>query len=531
MLKAMKAVLRTVPTILVFGLLGVVGYWGHHSGWKAPKWSDIAGKPQQAEDWCKAHNVQNSRCIACHPELAGENAADWCKEHGVPESACAICHPEILTTGKAADWCKEHGVPESGCNLCHSDIVRKGELPKDATARAVTTDAESRATKDPLACRSHFMRVQFASPEAVVKAGVKLAKVEEQMIPVTLSVNGEVRSIPAKTARCSPRVAGSIFEVRKALGDVVVKGELLALVDAAEVGKAKSAFLESLALLDVKQQVVTRLRASTSEGFRSQAELAEAEAQLREVKVRLFAAQQGLSNLGIAVNAEDYVGQSLTEVAEKLKFIGLPQELLKDLASRTGSANLIGVTSPINGVLTAVDAVRGEVVDVSKPLFVVADTSTLWVALAVGLEDVSRLHLGQRVIFAPDGARDEPAVGQISWMSTAVDETTRMLEVRAEVPNPEGALRAGSFGKGRVVVRQGEKAAAIPVEAVNWEGCCYVAFVRLSDEIFQTRKIKLGVRKDGMQEILAGVAPGEIVAAEGSDVLRRDILRANLGAG
>ena len=116
---------RYLPSIVVFGLLGLVAWWGHHSGWKAPKISELfaSSSKKTKEDWCESHNVPDSRCIACHPELGGGNPKDWCKEHGVAESKCTTCHPEILKGGKAADWCREHGVPESQCLKCNPDLT------------------------------------------------------------------------------------------------------------------------------------------------------------------------------------------------------------------------------------------------------------------------------------------------------------------------------------------------------------------------------------------------------------------------
>src|SRR4051794_38242728 len=91
-----------LPTVLVLTALGGIAYWGHRTGWKAPKFSTAAGATAGTggkEDWCEEHGVPDSHCIKCHPELVGANAKDWCPEHGVPESKCTICHPEILKTG------------------------------------------------------------------------------------------------------------------------------------------------------------------------------------------------------------------------------------------------------------------------------------------------------------------------------------------------------------------------------------------------------------------------------------------------
>ena len=49
---------------------------------------------------------------------------DWCEEHQVPESQCTRCNPDLIPAFKATnDWCPEHGVPESQCKLCNPTLV------------------------------------------------------------------------------------------------------------------------------------------------------------------------------------------------------------------------------------------------------------------------------------------------------------------------------------------------------------------------------------------------------------------------
>lgn len=528
---SLRFVTRGLPTALVLGLLAAVGYWGHKTGWKAPKWAELVGeKAAVTEDWCIAHNVPNSRCIVCHPELAGESAADWCTEHGVPESKCVQCHPEILTSGKAADWCVEHGVPESGCTLCHPEIAVMSELAVNSD-RTVTTEAGAEPAKNPTTCQTHLLRVQFASKEAVDKAGIKLALVQERAMPAVISVPGEVRYVQPATARCSSKVVGALWRVEKLQGDTVKQGDILALVDSIEVGRAKVELLAALAALDTKEMTLKRIQTSASEGFRMQTEVLEADSSFKEARVRVFAAQQTFINLGVPVRNEDFAGLADEALAARVRGLGVPESLLESLKDDPRAANLTAVLSPIDGTVIEVNTTRGDVIDSEKTLFVVVDVSRMWVVLAVNPEEVSRLKLGQKVEFAPDGAPDEPVSGEISWIATAMDEVTRTVEVRAEVSNQEGRLRAGAFGRGRVLVRATEKGTAVPETAVNWEGCCFVTFVRLTDEIFQTRKVNLGSRSSGYREVLAGLSPGEAVVTEGSHVLKSDILRNQLGAG
>ena len=523
---------RYLPSIVVFALLGLVAWWGHHSGWKAPKISELfaSSSKKAKEDWCESHNVPDSRCIACHPELGGGNPKDWCKEHGVAESKCTTCHPEILKGGKAADWCREHGVPESGCTTCHPEIAVKGTAPQGSGAK-VTLAPDAKPVSTPMTCQSHALRVQFASPESVRKAGIKLEGVEERPVAARLRAPATVGYDPTRVARLSVRVPGTAWRVDREVGQRVKKGDLLALVDSAEIGRAKAEFLLALAAVDVKDKAQKRVEISSKEGFRTQAELEEARAAHREAKIRQIAAHQALVNLGLPIRMQDVDGQPEEKLAERLKFLGLPEDVRASLAGEFATGNLIPVTSPIDGVVVSREVVAGEVVDPSKTLFVVADTSRMWVQADVRLEDARTVKVGQPVLFRPDGDSEEVGAGKITWMSTAVDEKTRTLRVRAEIENPEGALRAHTFGSARITLRESEKAVAVPSEAVQWEGCCHVVFVRLTDEVFQTRKVRIGAKSGGLTEILIGVLPGEVVVTSGSHVLKSDILKSKLGAG
>jgi cobalt-zinc-cadmium efflux system membrane fusion protein len=155
----------------------------------------------------------------------------------------------------------------------------------------------------------------------------------------------------------------------------------------------------------------------------------------------------------------------------------------------------------------------------------------MWVEMDLPQAEAHRVRLGQEVIFRPDDARDEVVDGRVAWISTSVDEKSRTVKVRADVENASGALRAHSFGRAQIVVRTSSDAVAVPSAAVQWEGCCYVVFVRTSGAIFQTRKVRLGAKDAAFTEIVAGLAAGEVVATRGSHVLKSEILKSSLGAG
>ena len=529
-------VLRRLPTLGVFVLLGGVAYWGHQTGWKAPKFSEVFGRSQvtaEKEDWCSEHNVPDSKCLACHPELAGANAADWCKEHGVPESKCTICHPEILTKGVAGDWCREHGVPESGCTLCHPELAVKGELPQSDMTSGVVADtqpaaATAKSAKDPQTCQTHARRIQFASPEAVHKAGLKLGAVTQRPMAGIVTANAELRYDQTRVAQIAPRVSGIAWQIEKQIGDHVKRGEILAVIASTEVGRAKAEYLEAATLLDAKTKAFRRSEELLSKNVGNRASYEEAESERKQVEIRLFNARQALLNLGLPVGDLE---SSRIPTDQAIQFLGLSDAIRSKLDAKATTTNLIPVASPLDGVVTTCNVVAGEIVDSSKPLFIVADTTRLWVMVDVDLRESRRIATGQQLTFRPDGAPDEAVTGKVTWISTTVDDETRTLRVRADIENSDGQLKAMTFGKAEITFRETPDGIAVPNEAIQWEGCCYVVFVRLTDDIFQTRKVRLGARDAVFSEVLVGVLPGEAVVTTGSHGLKSEILKSSLGAG
>jgi cobalt-zinc-cadmium efflux system membrane fusion protein len=569
-----ETAVRQGGTILVVAGLAGVAWWGHHTGWRAPKFSELFGAKHAAEkeDWCETHNVPLSKCIACNPGLVGADAKDWCKEHGVPESQCTVCHPELLVKGKIDDWCKEHGVPESQCTLCHPEIAVKGDAPASETGAVVSPEPDAKPRPNPLTCKTHMVRVQFASKEAVAKAGVHLEGVVERPMAASVTASGEVEYDATRVARLSPRAAGTAWRVDAEVGRAVKRGDVLALVDAAEVGRAKADLVRAIAALEqrtdaaasrrslveaderlvaLSNEAVERVRASAKDGFRSQSDVkevetklaearirlaerqasaAEAQAAVREARLSILGAEQALVNLGMPVRAEELAGLSERDLVQRMRFLGIPDAARATLDVDATSGSLAPVVAPFDGVVVAREVVAGEQVDAGKTLFVVADVRRMSLVLDLRQEDAARVAVGQDVVFRPDDGGDAVG-GTVAWVSTEADERTRTVRVRADVENPDGRLRAHTFGTGRVVVRESRNAVAVPTSAVHWEGCCHVVFVRLTDEVFQTRKVQIGAHDAHFTEVFAGVAAGEVVAAEGSHVLKSELLKSKLGAG
>ena len=467
-------------------------------------------------------------------ELAGRATADdddWCAEHGVPKTKCVECYPTLFPRGPEFGWCAIHGTHD--CPLCHPEVAELVSAPavtsadRDRAARALAF--APRVVNHPN-CKLHLRRVQVASVDAVRRAGIEFAPAVRAGVTESVDAPAETAFDASRVVRVAPRVPGVVWRVEKRVGDRVAAGDVLAVIDSADAGKIKSEFVHALTHLETTRKNVKVMRDSfgTVEGLK----LIEAEATAEGAELRLIAARDALGYLGLSTAAAEWSGVSPNDAAKRLRLLSLPDAE----AGAAPSANLLAVTAPVGGIVTACESARGDRADPGKPMFTVADSRALRLTLDVRLEDAVRLAKGQRVTFRPDGGAEVEAT--LDWVSTAADEKTRTVTARALVPNPDGRLVARAFGAARVVLRDDPAAVVVPSSAVHWEGNCHVVFVRDrtydradAPKVFHVRSVRPGAVVGDRTEIVAGILPGEIVAAGGSGALRAELLKNNLGAG
>lgn len=503
------AVLNWLPNLVVFSLLGSVLYLGHHTAWKMPKMSMVLGTTTVPAD-------------------------DWCSEHLVPESQCIECKPELYPKPKSFGFCHEHGVAE--CVIHHPELAQvkgKPELPKYDTSGAigvvVRPENNSRNTL-------HTQRIQFVSADSVTKLGIDVDVVQEAKMMDSVSANGELMFDPTRVTHLSAKAPGTVAFVYRTIGDAVRSGDILALVDAAQVGQAKTQLLQAAVQVQLRKHAVDRLGGIAKSGAIAQKSLIEAESSLQEAEVSLISARQALTNLGLDVSGA-LDGKDATKIADDIRFLGIPTSLAATLPRGTSTANLIPVRASYDGVVVASEVVAGEVVETTKTLFTVADPQKIWLLVNVPQESAKYVKRGLPVRFRSE-EESEIVTGNIAWISPSIDEHNRTLSVRVVIENPDGKLRDHTFGTAQIVLREEPNAIVVPTEAVQSTADAHFVFVRdknyfdeAAPKVFHVRQVRMGARDGQHVELLAGVLPGEIIATKGSSVILAQLLRSSLGAG
>ena len=145
--------------------------------------------------------------------------------------------------------------------------------------------------------------------------------------------------------------------------------------------------------------------------------------------------------------------------------------------------------------------------------------------------DCNKIRLNQPVIVSVDGLPGEVFGGRVRWVSSEIDSETRTLKARAEIGNAEGLLRANMFGKAEIFIQDKKPAIVVPKEAVQWEGCCNIVFVKESETLFEPRKVRLGYETEKFYVAEQGLDAGETIVTTGSFLLKTEILKGSIGAG
>ncbi len=427
----------------------------------------------KARPWCNEHGRYEDRCWGCHPEAQDKNRA-YCEEHFLYEDECFLCRPELkgkvgpTTAADAALMCAEHGVPEAECGICHPEMA--GNLkPGEGT----------------------MVRLPAADSAGIV--GVELAPATVGQIAESIECYAELAFNQNRLAQVAAPVGGILQSVDVDLGARVEEKQTVARIWSAAIAEAVAKAVLSHQTLDREQ----KLRADR---VSSERDLQQAEAEHR-------AACQQLRMLGFTEEQINLLGQK-------------PQEQV-----------LVEVRAPFGGEIVERSAVRGALVETGKSLFMLADRSTMWAMLNIPEAALARVKVGQAVELRVEGLPGRTFEGKLTWIAAEVDERSRMARARAEIPNPEGVLRARMFAKARILAGTAEDAVLLPSSAIcAVEGKPFV-FVKLEDDLYEARAVAIGVKFEGRQEVLEGLKPGEKVVVNRGFALKSQWLSSRMGAG
>lgn len=170
------------------------------------------------------------------------------------------------------------------------------------------------------------------------------------------------------------------------------------------------------------------------------------------------------------------------------------------------------LTAPFDGAVQQRHASAGQYIAAGQPVVTLVRDHPLRLKLEVPERDAARLGAGQEVRLTVEG---DPNVhrGRVARLSPSIEERGRTLMVEAEVPNPRGALRPGSFATATIVTSVDEAAIFLPISAIVEFAGTEKVIVAKEGKAVESR-VRTGRRQEGQVQILEGVSAGDAIVVQ-----------------
>lgn len=335
------------------------------------------------------------------------------------------------------------------------------------------------------------------SDEEAEKTGIKLQKLVLQQRSEQLIVTATIQANQDKLAHVGPRVTGRIVKVNTNLGDRVVSGQALAMLDSIELGEARSNYMQAASEASVAQAGFERAQRLHADNIIPEKDYLRARAEHEKARVSLRAASDKLSMMGVD-----------------------PEKL---------SGSIFPLVAPFAGTVIEKKAVLGELATPDKTLFTVADLSILWIESDLFEKDLGKVKPGAKATVSVSAYPGVVFKGRLTYISSTMNKETRTIKARVEVPNHDGRLKPEMFASAAISTSgAGAKTLSVPDEAVLLMQGQATVFVAERGG-YEPRAVEVSERVQGYTVLKSGVVAGESVVVSGAYALKARLLKSQIG--
>ena len=246
------------------------------------------------------------------------------------------------------------------------------------------------------------------------------------------------------------------------------------------------------------------------------------EAQLRTAKAKLELARQNLERAR-DLSQKRVIAQSAFDEAKSQydAAVSTVDETQATIDRKT-------IRAPFSGDLGIRQINAGQYLKSGDPIVQLESLDPIYANFALPQQNIGKLRIGQQVRLQADGYPDKVFTGTVTAINSAVDTSTRNVQIQATISNPEHILRSGMFAAVQVVLPEREGVIMVPATAVEYAPYGDSVFVveTMKDpagkEYLGVREqtVTLGKTRGDQVEILKGLKPGDQIATSGIFKLR-----------
>jgi len=346
--------------------------------------------------------------------------------------------------------------------------------------------------------------------------GVHVGQATRTTATGSMTLSGVLRLNEQRAAQISSLLDGQVVSLGADLGAEVRKGQVLATIHAPALSKAKTAFLQAAARLELAQREYERALMLLKQEAIDQKETLRRKTEFDNATSELGVAESNLHSFGIDQANVDALLKRARQGTDQV-----PHEELTD--------PYLKLTSPVDGHVIERDVIVGQHVEPQKPLFMVADLSTLWAVLDAREADLPHLTGNSAARIRTSVYPDRVWEGRIIHIGDVVDEKSRTVKVRVETRNDGRLLKPNMYIQGEIPGAQSRRdVLTVPEEAVQTFNGDTVVFVRTGTDRFAARAVELGDRLGIQRVVIKGLDGSETIAISGTFNLKAEWLKSSL---
>jgi cobalt-zinc-cadmium efflux system membrane fusion protein len=398
--------------------------------------------------------------------------------------------------------------------------------------------------------------------ETAKRLGIKVEPVKRQPLAVGIKTTGQIETLPSKKVEVTAPIPGKVVELLVEPGASVKAGQPVAVLAAPDLvelrvesqekqAQAKADLQQAQADLKLAQENLERQRqiagaeiaqAQTevevareqydkdqdlvSAGALPRRQMLESRAHLREGQAQLTKASSQREVL--EAEAQLKRAQAAVEVAQsRIRLSNAAyQTRLSQLGTRANEKGLVTLTAPISGTVSDREVTLGQAFeDAGGKLITIVNDSRVFATANIYEKDLDKVKTGQRAIAKITSLPNRTFTGQIAVIGSVVEGETRVVPVKAELDNLDGALKPGMFAELEVLTdRTATAILAIPSSAVvdaNGKKLVYMQ----NGNAFQPVEVTLGQTSGDMVEVKTGLFEGDLVVTQRATQLYAQSLR------
>ncbi len=314
---------------------------------------------------------------------------------------------------------------------------------------------------------------------------VEIATVSRQNIvpQIIFSANLE----PLWNADISSKADGRIDRLYVEEGDRVSSGMIIGVLDTNElvpqVAQADGNLLSSLANLEQAELDLSRAQALVQQG-------------------------------AVAIQTLD-TARTKRDLA--LGQVRAAQGNLSLLKARLDNASIM---APRSGVVTKRHLQAGSFAKAGAQIVSIADVTSLLGKATIGEGQLGEVTIGNQVKIKINALNDKEFIGNITRISPTATLPARTFTAEITIPNSDGMLKPGMFGKITIPGQIHTNALVIPESALVMRGDQKTVYIVTTENKVQQRILKLGYVGEGLAEILEGLQDGDRIVVAGHNKLK-----------